>query len=66
MQTMRDLEPQRTVDMEILAQVFNHMTLARASQQEPIITLCGLSENGIRRFFAEWPRVQATGATMWK
>eukprot|EP00965_Chrysotila_dentata_P063824 2114999-Pleurochrysis_carterae.AAC.1 len=49
--------------MEILAQIFNHLTLAKSSQQEPIITLGGIAESGVRRFFAGWPRVAPEGAT---
>eukprot|EP00965_Chrysotila_dentata_P109823 3629159-Pleurochrysis_carterae.AAC.1 len=42
----RDVEPQQTVDAEILAQIFNHMTLAKSSQQEPIITLSAIAGRG--------------------
>ena len=51
-----DLEPAETARTEIYAQVLNHMRLVPEACQEPIITLNGLSETGIRRFFRKWPR----------
>lgn len=61
-----DLEPAETARTEIYAQVLNHMRLVPEACQEPIITLNGLSETGIRRFFRKWPRKVEGGATVWK
>ena len=61
-----DCEDARTVQREIMAEISNHMVLAKNSCMEPLITMRGLSSVGIFRFFLRFTEnVLKDGATEW-
>ena len=61
-----DCEDPRTVYRELIAEISNHMVLAKNSCMEPMFTLRGLSAVGVHRFFLRWPEeIMQDGATQW-
>eukprot|EP00965_Chrysotila_dentata_P222420 6192957-Pleurochrysis_carterae.AAC.1 len=64
------METHETVRVEIGASISSHCRyMSKQSAQEPLVTLRGLSESGVRRFFRSWPQTpaaQTQGAVVWE
>eukprot|EP00965_Chrysotila_dentata_P022298 737521-Pleurochrysis_carterae.AAC.1 len=63
------MEKHETVKAEINAGLSSHCRfMSKQTAQKPILTLHGLSESDIRRYFHQWPQVEepkAGGPTVW-